>query len=345
MKQVLWGTALGTLILAGMLGVNWLSLQSKPEVSAAASAQGPQSPVRRCMNLGGALEANYEGEWGYVIRRKDFTTLKQAGFDTLRVPVKFSKYTDTQAPYAIDRDFLSRIDELVDWALLEGLQIIIDVHHYDELMQNPDAHEPRLEAIWDQLAHHYQKAPDALMFELINEPHSQLGIERTDALNARLISRIRKDNPSRWIVIGSAGWGNYDALLQSKPPRGDRLIATFHYYDPFELTHQGATWMDPVYPEGAQWRGTKDEHAAIAADFDQVSTWQRTTGLPILLGEFGAYTKADERSRAEWTNGVRRAAEARGFGWCYWEWATGFKAYDVKQERWLHTMRRALTAP
>ncbi len=344
MKKLLMGTVLGGGILVGLIGLNWLSLSATQNVSAAPTynAGSTYSPIQKCMNMGGALEAPREGDWGYTIRREDFRRLKSAGFDTVRVPIKFSAHSAKSPPFAINPGFLKRVDEIVDWALLEGLQIIIDVHHYDELSQAPNIHERRLEAIWDQLAYHYQNAPDQLMFELINEPHSNMTVARTDALNARLVSRIRRDNPNRWIVVGSAGWGALDALAESQPPKSPRLIGTFHYYDPFEVTHQGAGWMEPSYPLGARWRGSPSEKAQIKKDFDIVKRWQAQQGIPVLLGEFGVYEKADLQSRADWAEAVRRESEAQGFGWCYWEWGTGFNVYDVAQERWITPIRSAL---
>lgn len=308
-------------------------------------AQGATMPIRRCMNMGGALEAPSEGEWGYRIRQKDFTTLKRAGFDTVRVPVKFSAHTDNRAPYKISPELLSRVDEVVDWAIVEGLQVIIDVHHYEELMSNPYVHEKRLEAMWEQLAYRYATAPDNLIFELINEPNDKMTIAKTDALNKRLLQIVRKHNPKRWVIVGSAGWGNLDALMKSNPPRELYVMTTFHYYDPFEFTHQGATWIAGAnYPTGVKWQGLSHEQAAVRKDLDKAARWRDKTGLPMLLGEFGAIGKADHQSRANWAEVVRAESERRGIGWCYWEWGTGFPAYDISTDRWVPGMKRALTA-
>ncbi len=301
-------------------------------------------PIKRCMNMGGALEADREGEWGYTIRKQDFATLKRAGFDTVRVPIKFSAHTDSRAPYKISPTLLKRIDEVLDWAIVEGLQIIIDVHHYEELMSNPYVHEKRLEAMWEQIAYRYATAPGNLIFELINEPNDKMTIAKTDQLNKRLMRIVRKHNPNRWVVVGSAGWGNLDALLKSNPPREPYVMTTFHYYDPFEFTHQGATWIPGAnYPTGVKWSGLSHEQAAIRKDLDIAAKWRDQTGLPMLLGEFGAIGKADNQSRAHWAEVVRAESEKRGIGWCYWEWGTGFPAFDVAGGRWVPGMKRALT--
>ncbi len=308
----------------------------------AAAADLPQSPIRRCMNMGGALEAPTEGAWGYTIQQADFRRLKQAGFDTVRVPIRFSVHTAPQPPYAIDRAFLARIDQVVDAALTEGLQIIIDVHHYEALMRHPDQHEARLEAIWSQLSYHYAKAPPQLIFELLNEPNDRMTVARTDALNARLLQIVRQHNPQRWVIVGSAGWGSLDALMDSHPPQDPGIIMTFHYYAPFEFTHQGADWVGEDLPLGVTW-GDSDGYRAIARHMDEVKQWAAVRKLPLFLGEFGVINKADHRSRALWTEAVRLQAERNNMGWCYWDYATAFHAYDQNQQRWLPDMRKALT--
>ena len=329
-----------------MLAVNGLRLSATPAVNAAPQPAFAlkSSPIKRCMNMGGALEAPREGDWGYTVRREDFARLKAAGFDTVRLPVKFSAYTDQSPPFSISPSFLRRIDEIVDWAILENLQIIIDVHHYEELMQAPGRHERRLEKIWEQLSRHYQNAPPQVMFELINEPNGRMTIERTDALNHRILNVVRRFNPDRWVVIGSAEWGALDALMKSNPPKDPYVMTTYHFYAPFDVTHQGATWVDPVPPVGAGW-GSPEEHQAMAQSFDQAARWRDASGMPILLGEFGVISKADPATRANWAKAVRQNAERHGMGWCYWEWATGFPAYDLSAERWIPSMKDALMAP
>ena len=346
MKSWIVGSVSAFIIGGGLLAANALKLKSTPDVSATPQpvfALKP-SPVKRCMNMGGALEAPNEGEWGYSVRREDFARLKAAGFDTVRLPVKFSAHADQSPPFSIDPAFLRRIDEIVDWAILENLQIIIDVHHYTELMQAPGRHERRLEMIWEQLSRHYQNAPPQLMFELINEPNDKMTVSRTDELNRRLLTRVRRFNPDRWVVVGSAGWGAMDALMKSRPPRDPFVMTTFHYYGPFEFTHQGATWTTPVPPTGISW-GSEAEYKSIADDMSKAGQWRDATGMPILLGEFGAINKADLASRARWTEAVRKNAEVNGIGWCHWDWATAFPVFDQERDQWIPAMKQALTGP
>ena len=304
------------------------------------------SPVQKCMNLGGAMEAPREGEWGYTIRQKDLALMKQIGFDTVRLPIKWSAHTQTKAPYRIDPAILARADQVIGQALQQNLKVILDVHHYTELMENPGPHIPRLTAIWEQLGAHYARYPDALIFELINEPHDKVTITETNRLNAHLLKTVRRTNPNRWVVLGSGNWNSLEGMTPGRPeafvpPRDPRIITTFHYYDDFNFTHQGAEFYTPFIPMG-QTFGSRAQKRAIAEDMAIARDFGQRTGTPVLLGEFGVYDKVSPPQRAAWTRFVREQAEANGMGWCYWEWATSFKMYDTGSEQFVPGLKDAL---
>ncbi|MEL7033861.1 MAG: glycoside hydrolase family 5 protein [Pseudomonadota bacterium] len=299
-----------------------------------------QAPISRCMNLGSALEAPSEGEWGYVVRRVDLVRLKEAGFDTIRLPVRWSVHTDMAAPYSIDPAFLARVEEIMTWAEEIGLQIIVNVHHYDAMNEDPDTHEPRLEAIWDQLSTHFADAPDTVIFETINEPHTNMTTARTDALNKRLLERLRTEHPDRWIILGTAFWGNLSALEESRPEYDPRVMLTYHDYSPFEFTHQGASWTDQT-KTGVRW-GARDDVAEMQRELDKALDVQIRTRMPVFVGEFGVYQGVPIEQRARWTRAMRVGLENRGLGWCYWDFAGSLKVYDVATEAWLPEIKSAL---
>ena len=315
---------------------------AEPEPAVPESIQPPiaDAPIDRCMNLGSALEASYEGEWGYIIRRDDLVRLKEAGFDTIRLPVRWSVHAELAAPYTIDPAMLNRVDEIVGWAREIGLQIIINVHHYDAMNEDPATHEPRLEAIWDQLSTHFVDAPQTVFFETINEPHTNMTTERTDALNRRLLSHLRTEHPDRWIILGTAHWGNLSALEDSVPDYDPKVMLTYHDYSPFDFTHQGAGWTDRT-ETGIRW-GTEEEVAEMMGELDKAIAVQERTRMPVFVGEFGVYQGVPVDQRALWTQTMRSGLEARGLGWCYWDFAGSLKVYDVDTESWLPEIKAAL---
>lgn len=329
-----------------MIGLCGLALaacgQGQPAANAAPNVAVATSPIQKCMNLGNALDSpEREGEWGYTIRRDDMIRLKSAGFDTVRIPIRWSTRAGMRAPYTIEPDFLARVDEVVRWGGEVGLNVIINVHHYTELSETPILHEPRLEAIWDQLAYHYANAPDFLIFEVVNEPYGPMTVRRTDALNTRVLSRIRRDNPNRWVILGTANWGNLDGLEQARPPYDPRAILTYHDYDPFEFTHQGAFWAEPVRPMGVKW-GSRADYKRLEEGLDKAVSLQEKHRMPVFIGEFGVYEKVPVDERARWIRALRVGAQERGMGWCHWDWSTTLKAYDAEREQWLPEIRAAL---
>lgn len=300
------------------------------------------SPVGKCMNMGNALEAPKEGDWGYKIRHKDLLTLKRAGFDTVRIPVKWSAHARKDAPYALSPETLKRLDQVIRQANNAGLNVIINVHHYDEISINANKHLPRLYGIWDQLISHYRNAPDTVMFEFLNEPHTSMSASRVNEMNREILKRVRAVSPERWVVLGGGQWGTLDGLLATNPPYDERAIVTFHYYDPFEFTHQGAPWAHKKVPLGQKW-GSRSDRQKLANDFARAARWRDQVGMPLLLGEFGVYEAVPNIYRAEWTERVRRTSEEVDFGWCYWEFGAGMGVYDTTTDTWRPGMLESLT--
>ncbi len=304
--------------------------------------------LARGINLGNALEAPSEGEWGVRLRPEFFTEVKNAGFQSVRIPIRWSAHATRNAPYEIDAEFLARVDWAVEQALGQGLKVVINVHHYEEMYAHPDEERRRFLGLWKQVAEHYAGRPiDSVAFEILNEPHETLDSERWNALIPEVMAVIRASNPDRVLIIGPAQWNNPSHLDQLRLPSDDRrIIVTFHYYNPFQFTHQGASWTPGSKAWlGRRWTAADDELAALRSDFDKVAAWAKGHERPIYLGEFGAYSRAPMESRVTWTRAVAREAEARGFSWAYWELASGFGAYDPEREQWRQPLLDALVPP
>ncbi|HET6884209.1 MAG TPA: glycoside hydrolase family 5 protein [Pirellulales bacterium] len=298
----------------------------------------------RGMNLGNALEAPREGEWGVTLKEEYFQRIKEAGLDSVRIPVRWSAHAAQDAPYTIDAEFFARVDWAIEQTLSRGLQAIVNVHHYDELMKQPDAHRERFLGLWRQIADRYRNRPPQLSFELLNEPIEQMTAEKWNRLLADSVALIRRSNPSRQIVVGPIGANSIKDLPSLRLPDDRQLIVTVHYYSPFQFTHQGASWAGPQAREwlGRKWTGTKAEQNAVRRDFNAAAAWGVEHRRPIFLGEFGAYSAADMESRAHWTRFIAEEADERKMGWAYWEFCSGFGAYDAARDEWIEPLKDAL---
>ncbi|MGB9787668.1 MAG: glycoside hydrolase family 5 protein [Dictyoglomus turgidum] len=301
-------------------------------------------PLLRGINMGNALEAPREGEWGVVIKDEYFKIIKNAGFSHVRIPIRWSAHADLNPPYTIEKSFFDRVDHVVNEALRNNLFVVINIHHYEEIMQYPEKHKNRFLALWKQIAEHYKDYPNSLIFELLNEPCMNLTSDLWNKYLAEAIKVIRVSNPDRFIVVGPVNWNSVYALRDLRLPKDEKnIIVTFHYYNPFYFTHQGAEWVQPSPPVGVKWWGREDEKAEIDRELDMAVEWSIRNGkVPLYMGEFGAYSKADMDSRVRWTSYVARSAEKRGIAWAYWEFCAGFGAFDPIKNEWRIPLLKAL---
>lgn len=338
------GSLIGTaaLIAAAFVGAataqNWWGAPS-------ASPQQVQNrayfPVGKCINMGGALEAPREGEWGYTITRPDLQAIKAAGFDTIRVPIKWSAHAMAAPPYTIDPAFMARIDEVMDWSLESGLNIIINVHHYDELYEDPDRHEARLAGIWSQLAIWYRNAPPGVMFEIINEPRDAFSGDRINRVQHAILADIRRSNPTRTVILTGDGWGGLDGMDTLRMPADPYVVGTVHYYGPFEFTHQAAEWLPDAPPAGRSWPQAGDMRQ-LQTDIARMAQFRDRIRAPVLMGEYGVGTQIPAALRASWTADVTRAFDEIAMPTCYFDFGSSFAAYDKVNRRWKPGMLEAL---
>ena len=324
-------------LIAGGLCIALAKAEEPNDVFAANRALG------RGVNLGNFLEAPRGADWGVRIVDDDFARIKRAGFDTVRLPVKWSDYAQVDPPYTIEGVFFQRVDHLLDVAQANRLNVVLNIHHYDGLDQDPERHSRRFFALWRQIAQRYRDRPASLYFELHNEPHDKLESQWNDVIREGLAS-IRPTNPTRPIVVGPVHWNSVAELSKLELPDDKWLIVTVHYYHPFEFTHQGAEWAEPRVRaiKDLHWEGSGTDLRLIRNEFDAVAAWAKQHQRPVFLGEFGSYRRAPLESRVRWTMTVAREAESRDFSWAYWEYAAGFGIFDRDRQSWRDSLLDAL---
>jgi endoglucanase len=256
--------------------------------------------------------------------------------------VRWSAHAGEAAPYVIDPALFERVDRAIDCALSRELTVVVDLHHYHELLQHPSEHEQRFLALWGQIAQHYVDQPAGLYFELLNEPRGAMTAARWSRLVRLALAAVREFHPDRVIIVGPAEMNDISALDALDLPADEQVLATVHYYAPLEFTHQGAHWV----PGAQRWLGTTwdDEHGAqiVRDDLGAAAAWAREHGRELVIGEFGTYEQADLAARIRWTRSVRSEAERLGLGWCYWDFATDFGVYDTSRQQWRAPLRDAL---
>ncbi len=296
----------------------------------------------RGVNLGNFLEAPRGANWGANIRDEHFAIIKRAGFDSIRLPVRWPDYASQTAPFTIEPAFFERVDHLLDVAEEAKLNVVLNIHHFEGLDRDPDAYTLQLKKLWQQIASRYQSRGEFLYFELNNEPHDKLSEKWNEVLQIGL-KAIRETNPSRPVIVGPPHWNGIWALDQLKLPEDPNLIVTVHMYNPHPFTHQGASWASPEIKglRNKTW-GSDEDIAKVKEEIAQAANWGKNHKRPIFLGEFGAYQAAPMTSRIAWTKCVASTAEEHGMSWSYWEFCAGFGLYDADNSQWRSSLLKSL---
>lgn len=289
--------------------------------------------TKRCVNMGNALDAPNEGDWGHVIDMGSFAKIKAAGFDTVRIPVRWSAHTGPAPRYTIKPEFGARVDEVIEAAKAAGLNVIVNVHHFEELNKDPDANSAKLLSLWSQIGARYASQPENVYFEVINEPNENFGGDKMRALMTASVAEIRKTNPTRIVILGGEEWNGLEALPSIPSIDDPNQVYTFHYYSPFEFTHQKASWT-PLKDSGTVNFGSKADYKALDKAMDYAAQVKRETGKPIFVGEFGAYDQAPYKDTVEYYEATRKAFEKRDLSWCAWSFTATFPLYDSESGEW-----------
>lgn len=236
-------------------------------------------------------------------------------------------------------------------ALDAGLMVVLAMQpssHHKQHMGGDDAAIETLAMQWAQLAAMLGAIPvDRLVFEVLNEPEIE-DTDRAAHIQLRLIETVRAVTPGRVVVVGGAHFSDIADLVTMKPLPLPRIVYSFHFYEPHNFTHQGATWgwpmwmllrnlpypsspeaLAPVVPtlaevarEHAAWYGRQSwNKAKLAAFVDQAAGWSRQHRVPVWCSEFGVLRDGvPPASRRAWLQDVRELFETRSIAWTYFDW-------------------------
>lgn len=299
------------------------------------SARSLNARLGKGINLGNALDAPTEGDWGVTLKADYFRRIADSGFTSVRIPARFSGHALAAGPYTIDTEFMNRVAWAVDEALKNKLLVVLDMHHYDALMAKPVAEFPRFLSMWKQIAKRFGDYPPELLFELVNEPRERLDAPTWNGILSIVIDTLRAAQPRRALVVGTTPWGGIAGLGELSLPSDTNLIVAVHYYEPHNFTHQGASfetgadeWL------GTLWRATPAQRAFMDQDLDYVRDWAREHDRPVYFGEYGSIVRADSVSRALYTEYLSRKFDTAGFSSALWNYSSDFGIVNDTTDAW-----------
>jgi endoglucanase len=282
--------------------------------------------------------------------------MKQYGFTTLRLPVCFSAWEDGIAPYTIDSvKYFDVIDSIVNWTAQQQMMLVIDFHHGRLSDANFNSELDRTVQLWKQVATHFAATDtNRILFEIYNEPN---GLSNTNWQNAaqKIVDTIRSVAPHHTLIVGGADFNSIAALNNFNILSDNNIIYTFHFYEPFLFTHQGASWIgDAVSTVGIPYPGTSGTMPSInplaAATWANsafnyypninrniLAGWASgakqfsiTNNVPVWCGEWGSYGAfaPTDSSRCRYTRDLKFIMDSMAIPYAYWEWDGGFSFFD-----------------
>jgi aryl-phospho-beta-D-glucosidase BglC (GH1 family) len=236
------------------------------------------------------------------------------------------------------------------------LNVVLDIHpedDYKHALRDDNEAQAAFVQFWTAFASHYAGTdPERVLFEVLNEPEFNDAAAWSN-LEGQVVPAVRKVAPLHTIVATGARYSGLRDLLAFQPLADRNVIYTFHDYDPFPFTHQGATWtMSQVkslsgipYPstaENIQAKLTEEptldaqfwlneygldgwNAARIESEITFARKWGEQYHVPVWCGEFGVLRgHVDPTMRAEWIHDMRTALEANGIGWDMWDYRSNF---------------------
>jgi len=320
----------------------FLEFKQLPAAQAAVDAFILNAKMGRGVNIIG-YDPIWQSRDEARFKAKYFRMLKDAGFTTVRINLHPFRYMDKDNNYALRSSWWEVLDWAVQNALNSELIVILDMHEFGAMGNDPQGNKDRFLAFWRQICERLKDAPDRVLFEILNEPSRKLSPQMWNEYFREALAIIRKTNPARTVIIGPANYNSIGSLNDLDLPEDDRnIILTVHYYSPMDFTHQGAAWAGRKDKTGVEWKGTEEEKAAVERDFAKAQAWAKEHKRTVFLGEFGVYDKAPLESRMRYLKFVTGAAEKSGWSWAYWQFDSDFILYDVTKEEWVQPVRDAL---
>jgi endoglucanase len=315
-----------------------------------------QVPFNRGVNLTGWFQADSPGQIQFSrFTRQDIINIKSLGCDVIRLPVNLHSMTSGSPSYNLDPIYVSFLDSVITWCEKEEIYLIIDNHSFDPNVNTSSDIGTILNKVWSQTAAHLKDRSGYIMYEILNEPHG-ITTQQWGTIQGNVINTIRQLDSKHTIIVGGSGYNSYTELANLPVYTYDNLLYTFHFYDPFMFTHQGASWTSPSmvslsgvpFPYDAATmpacpaalRGTWVENSLAAypsegtADhvrqlIDIAINFRDNRNVNIFCGEFGVYIpNSDSSDRAYWYEIVRQYLEQNNIPWTIWDYKGSFGLFN-----------------
>lgn len=295
--------------------------------------------------------------WGNPKATKElFTSLKKNGVNAVRIPVTWRDHMDSNGN--IDREWMDRVQQVVDYAYSQGMYVIINVHHdgggdpkfgawiIEESQKDYNTFLKKYKNVWKQIAERFKNYSDYLIFESMNEVGFDTLYNKNKADAYNLINKINQDfvdiiratggnNAKRHLLI--AGYytdieRTCDSLYKMPDDKAERCILSVHYYTPWDfctcdIKH---TW------------GTNSEVWQMETLIGKMKKNFVDKGIPVIIGEYAA-SGSDLSSCIFFIEKLNKLCSDYGIATFIWDSGSQVnrKTYKWRTPQYLEALKRA----
>ena len=288
---------------------------------------------------GTAMETSWVGA---KTTKKLIAAIKEAGFNTIRMPVSWHNHVDEND--VIDPEWIDRVREVAGWALDLDMYVIVNTHHDNDVKYyypdtvHYDRSEAYLSAIWTQMAEAFKDCDDHLILESMNEPRlvgtayewnwnsnvseCRLSAKYLNQLNQKFVDIVRAsggNNATRYLAVpaySASPWYAVDQAFQLPEDTVDnRIIVAAHAYTPYNFALN-------IQSKDRTFDIEKDQSkkGEIANFMNGLYNRFIQNGIPVMMDEFGALDKdGNLQDRVNFTAYYVASASARGITCVWWD--------------------------
>ncbi|MBR3472303.1 MAG: glycoside hydrolase family 5 protein [Prevotella sp.] len=323
------------------------------------------SSVRMGWNLGNSMESaggewdDSSGTWKNVwqANRNEWETawgnpkttkamlqaVKAAGFDAVRLPVRWRAHVLSEQTLQIDPLWMNRVQQIVDWCMELDLKVVLNTHHeswleYHPVFSRQASINAALATLWKQIATRFRDYDGRLDFAGVNEVQinwKQPTAENNAVMNSynqTFVDAVRSTggrNYYRNLVVQTyscnASYGLSGLELPTDVVSG-RIAVEFHYYNPYNYC-SGQPGSYYYWGEAFRDKGqiAPETESALQALFRQIRKKWFEQGYGVVVGEYGVschYTTNDRTTQEANMQYYMKcvAAEARKNGFAAFAW-------------------------
>lgn len=288
-------------------------------------------------NLGNTMDGHTgftpnETQWQNVRTTKELIkTVHDAGFNTIRVPVTWGTMIDDGNNYAIDEKWISRVQDIVDYAVEQDMYVIINIHH-DGAEQSgwlriatddKEALRNKFGGVWKNISERFKDYDEHLIFEAMNEVR---GVNMTLAeqngvimeLNQIFVDTVRatgSNNAKRWLCVCGT-YNNIGAIVNAEgkfelpEDEEEKIMLSVHCYTPWGFC--GTESMGDSDYTLDELKNTNEKELESLEKFT-------SDGIPVIVGEYGCINKDNAEERAFYLEGMNRIYSKYNLIGIYWD--------------------------